>query len=657
MSHSHQHGSASHEDGEESAVHCHAHCHGDGHGHHAGAMLDAGRMGFSFVLLAVGIWLGAAGVGWFAPWWVRCVWYLVAFVPVGWSVIREAVESACQGDVFSEFMLMSVAAVGAFAIGEYPEAVAVMLFYCVGEALQDKAVARAQGNIRSLMTLCPDHANVVGEDGVVRRMDPAEVEVGSVVEVRPGERVPLDGQLLTGEALLDTAALTGESVPRLIPAGGEALAGMIASDATLRLRTTRPAADSAVSRVLRMVQDAQERKSPTERFIHRFARVYTPIVMGLAVLVAVVPWGVSLLPWGFTYSFATWFFRALIFLVISCPCALVISIPLSYFAGIGAASRLGILFKGGHCIDAAAQVDTVAFDKTGTLTTGQFSVREDLGLSEADLRLIAAMERDSLHPIARAVVDYVSVDTGDIALSDVRNIPGYGLSATCGGEAVLVGTPRLLEREGVEYPEDLDYAADTLVVLARGGRYVGHLLLADTEKDDALSAVGCLTAMGVRSAVLSGDSWELTNRLAQQLGIGTARGDLLPQQKVECVQDMQREGRHVAFVGDGINDAPVLAMSDVGMAMGGLGTDMAIETADVVIQGDQPSRVADALRISRFTRAIARQNIALAIGLKALIMLLGVVGLASMWAAVFADVGVALLCVLNATRVFSASRG
>ena len=627
------------------------------HGERSLSLKDAVCLGLSLVLLVAGLWMEAVGVGWFASGWVRCAWYLVAFVPVGLGVVREAVESAIHGDVFSEFMLMSMAAVGAFAIGEYPEAVAVMLFYCVGEALQDKAVSRARGSVRSLLALRPEFANVVGADGTVERMAPAEVSVGSVVEVRPGERVPIDGQLLTGDALLNTAALTGESVPRLILTGGEVLAGMIATDTTLRLRTLRPAAESAVSRVLRMVQEAQERKSPTERFIHRFARIYTPIVMGLAVLVVVVPWVVSLLPWGYAYSFATWFFRALIFLVISCPCALVISIPLTYFAGIGAASRLGILFKGGHSIDAAAQVDTVAFDKTGTLTTGRFTVREDIGLSEADLRLIAAMEADSSHPIAQAVVEYVAVERNDVVVEGLRHVPGYGLEGTWQGEAVLVGTPRLLEREGVEYPEELDYAVDTLVVLAKGGHYVGHLLLADTEKDDALVAIGYLTAMGVRSAVLSGDSWELTNRLAQQLGIGTARGDLLPQQKVECVQDLQAEGRRVAFVGDGINDAPVLAVSDVGVAMGGLGTDMAIETADVVIQGDQPSRVADILRISRFTRAIARQNIAVAIGLKALIMLLGVAGVASMWAAVFADVGVALLCVLNATRVLSAGRG
>lgn len=633
--------------------HEHHHEHGHEHGHGGIDALWTVRTGLSFALLASGLGLTATDTSWFQPWWVRCVWYLAAILPVGWSVVREAVESACHGDVFSEFTLMSVAAAGAFAIGEYPEAVAVMLFYCIGEALQEHAVERAHRSIQSLTALRPDRANVVAQDGTVSPEDPAQVAVGSIIEVRPGERVPLDGKLLSPPAALDTAALTGESVPRLIETGGEVMAGMMATDTTLRLQTLRPANDSAVSRILRMVEDAQESKSPTERFIHRFAHIYTPVVMGLAVLVVIVPWLLSLLPGGWDYSFNTWFARALIFLVISCPCALVISIPLTYFAGIGAAARRGILFKGGGCIDAAAQVDTVAFDKTGTLTTGRFSVRENIGLTEDDLHLLAAMEHDNPHPIAQAVADYVNTPSDDIPLSDVHHIAGYGLSADCAGETVLAGTTRLLEREGIPYPDHLDYTADTLVVLARGGRYAGHLLLADTQKDDAPEAVSCLTTLGVRTALLSGDAWELTRRLAERLGIETARGDLLPGQKVECIQDMQAQGQRVAFVGDGINDAPSLARSDIGMAMGGLGTDMAIETADVVIQGDRPSRVAEAIHISRRTRTIARQNIAIAISLKVLVMLLGALGLATMWAAVFADVGVALLCILNATRVFS----
>lgn len=599
-------------------------------------------------------WLPTDGL-WSGP--VRLLWYVVAFLPVGLSVMREAWEEAWRhGDWFSEFMLMSVAAVGAFCIGEYPEAVAVMLLYCVGEALQDRAADRVRHNVRALLAFRPDHARRVkrgeGEEAdSFEETKPEEVAVGTEIEVRAGERVPLDGLLLSPDAAFNTAALTGESLPRLIATGSEVLAGMIASDRTVRLRVTRPAAESAVSRILRMVEEAGERKAPTELFIRRFAHVYTPAVIALAVAVVVVPWVVSLLGvGGFTFVASEWVRRALVFLVISCPCALVISIPLGYFGGIGAASRRGILFKGGQGLDAMTELDTVVFDKTGTLTTGLFRVLKADGLPHEALAVVAAMESGSSHPIARAIMDYcgeqgVEPDGTAAATGEVHNEAGYGLS--CG--TWLVGTLRLLDRHNVGYPKQLLEEVNTQVAVAHEGRYVGRILLADTLRPDAREAITALR--GLHTEILSGDKQALTSDVGKQLGVERATGDLLPAQKVERIAALQREGRKVAFVGDGINDAPVLALSNVGFAMGGLGSDMAVETADVVIQTDQPSKVAEAVTIGRRTRRVVMQNIVMSIGVKVVVMLLGLVGVASLWMAVFADSGVALLAVLNATRV------
>lgn len=602
----------------------------------------------SLALLLAGIAMSAMEVSWFSNSWIRLLWYAIAWLPTGCGVLREAIEAARDGEVFNEFLLMSVASIGAFAIREYPEAVAVMTLYCIGEALQDRAVSRARSNIKSLIALRPDHAVIVRGDERAT-VSPADVKVGDIVEVKPGERVPIDGTLTNGAHAFDTAALTGESLPRVIDEGNEVLAGMIVIESPVRLKAIRPASESAVSRILAMVEDASERKAPTELFIHRFAKVYTPIVVGLAVLVVLLPWLYSAIDTSWNYDFTTWLHRALIFLVISCPCALVISIPLSYFAGIGAASRRGILFKGSNYLDAIAQVDTVVFDKTGTLTTGQFLVSQVSRLNDEQVSIVAAIEQVSPHPIARAIIDYR--EPAAVEVTDLKNIAGYGLSATVNRDKWLVGTTRLLQNEGVDYPAELNDIASTMVTVAVNSRFAGYIVLNDRAKDDAQRAIEELRAEHITTVMLSGDRQALTLQLANKLGIGTAHGDLLPQGKVEHIERLKQDGKRVAFVGDGINDAPVMAASDVGIAMGNLGSDMAIETADMVIQTDLPSRVADAVNIGKRTRSIVRQNISLAIIVKLLVMLLGLLGFANMWQAVFADVGVALICVINALRL------
>ena len=623
------------------ATHVHAHQHSEESTNWLKPVL-------SLALLTAGILMDALGVQFFRNTWARVAWYAIAWLPTGLGVLREAIHEAKDGELFSEFLLMTVASIGAFAIGEFPESVAVMALYCLGEALQDRAVNRARGNIQTLIAFRPDHAVII--DGDSRRtIDPTEVKVGDIVEVKAGERVPVDGTLTGEAAAFDTAALTGESIPRIIEHGDEVLAGMIASESTVRLKVVRPANESAVSRILKMVEEASERKAPSEQFIRRFARIYTPIVVALAVLVTLLPWVYSLVVPTFDYSLFQWLHRALVFLVISCPCALVISIPLSYFAGIGAASRRGILFKGSNYLDAIAQVNTVVFDKTGTLTTGRFAVSEVNGLTDEQVATVAAIEQDSPHPIANAITDYRQ--PAQTPVSHIKNIAGYGLSADVEGDRWLVGTPRLLEHEGVDYPASLKDVVGTIVAVAVRGQYAGHIVLNDLPREDAAKTISELQHHEVETVMLSGDKQTLTEHVAQELGIGTAYGDLLPQDKVTHIERLRQAGRQVAFVGDGINDAPVLAMSDVGIAMGALGSDMAVETADIVIQTDQPSRVAEAVTVGRRTRSIVGQNIAFAITVKVLVMILGVLGIATMWEAVFADVGVALLCVLNALRL------
>lgn len=615
------------------------------------------KVGLSFILLISGIIMNALELPFFREGYFSLIWYVVAYLPVGLPVMKEAWESMKDKDYFSEFTLMFVATLGAFYIGEYPEGVAVMLFYSVGELFQEKAVDKAKRNIGALLDVRPEEAAVV-RDGRVVIENPQNVKVGETIEIKTGGRVPLDGMMLNEVAAFNTAALTGESVPRSIRMGEEVLAGMIVTDKVIRIKVIRPFDKSALARILELVQNASERKAPAELFIRKFARVYTPIVIGLAVLIVLLPFIYSLITPQFLFTFNDWLYRALVFLVISCPCALVVSIPLGYFGGIGAASRLGILFKGGNYLDAVTKINTVVFDKTGTLTKGTFEVQFcncESGVSEEELiRMIASVESSSTHPIAKAVVNYA--ERRDIELSSVtdsKEYAGLGLEAAVNGIQVLAGNGRLLSKFQIEYPPELLSITDTIVICAIGNKYAGYLLLSDSLKEDARIAIQNLKALGIQNIqILSGDKQSIVSNFAEKLGISEAYGDLLPDGKVKHLEELrQHTENQVAFVGDGMNDAPVLALSNVGIAMGGLGSDAAIETADVVIQTDQPSKVAEAIKVGKLTRRIVWQNISLAFGVKLLVLILGAGGLATLWEAVFADVGVALIAIMNAVRI------
>ena len=615
------------------------------------------KVGLSFILLITGIIMNALELPFFREGYFSLIWYVVAYLPVGLPVMKEAWESIKDKDYFSEFTLMFVATLGAFYIGEYPEGVAVMLFYSVGELFQEKAVDKAKRNIGALLDVRPEEAAVVRDERVVIE-NPQNVKVGETIEIKTGGRVPLDGMMLNEVAAFNTAALTGESVPRSIRMGEEVLAGMIVTDKVIRIKVIRPFDKSALARILELVQNASERKAPAELFIRKFARVYTPIVIGLAVLIVLLPFIYSLITPQFLFTFNDWLYRALVFLVISCPCALVVSIPLGYFGGIGAASRLGILFKGGNYLDAVTKINTVVFDKTGTLTKGTFEVQScncESGVSEEELiRMIASVESSSTHPIAKAVVNYAG--RRDIELSSVtdsKEYAGLGLEAAVNGIQVLAGNGRLLSKFQIEYPPELLSITDTIVICAIGNKYAGYLLLSDSLKEDAKIAIQNLKALGIQNIqILSGDKQSIVSNFAEKLGISEAYGDLLPDGKVKHLEELrQHTENQVAFVGDGMNDAPVLALSNVGIAMGGLGSDAAIETADVVIQTDQPSKVAEAIKVGKLTRRIVWQNISLAFGVKLLVLILGAGGLATLWEAVFADVGVALIAIMNAVRI------
>lgn len=649
------------------SCHCHScNCTHEHHEHgHDGRSLWARfgeyfLMGTSALLLAAGLTLDFLDAFSAAPAALRPALYLAALLPVAVPVMGEAWEEMRRGDVFNEFTLMLLAAVGAVGIGEYPEAVAVMLFYAVGEHFQDRAADKARDDVRALVDLQPREvlaypAGAADDEAAARLMPPTEIEPGCVVALSVGDRVPLDGTLLgTAAASFDTSALTGESVPRTIEAGDAVSAGMLVADRAVRLRVTKRYEDSALARILRMVEEAAERKAPAELFIRRFARIYTPVVIALAALVAVVPplltaWlGIGAFAW------TDFIYRALVFLVVSCPCALVVSVPLSYFSGIGYASRRGILFKGGNYLDALARADAVVFDKTGTLTRGEFAVTEVVPSAGFDVSKIlaaaAAAESRSSHPLARAVV--AEAEARGIAhrhATDVEERAGRGLRAVVDGCTVLAGNRRLLEEEGIVLPDE---NAEKLceIVLAVDGRYAGRIVLSDAPRPEAAEAVGRLTALGIgRKVILSGDRTPVVEHLATDIGIGECHGDLLPEQKVEHLQKILDEGnsRCLVFVGDGINDAPSLALAHVGIAMGGAGSDAAVETADVVIESDNPAKVAEAIAVGRATRRLVRFNIALAIGFKAVVMLLGLFGLAPLWLAVLGDTGVALVCVLN----------
>ena len=610
----------------------------------------------SFVLLTTGIILGYSEVKWFTSKNRTLIWYLLAFLPVGLPVIYEAFHAVRQKDFFNEFSLMVIAAIGAFCIGEYPEAVAVMLFYTVGEILQHLAVDRASRNISRLLDVRPEQTDVLRGENYVR-IAPQKVKVGEWIEIKAGGRIPLDGILKEEYALFDTSTLTGESLPRIIYKGQEVLAGMIAQEQAIHIRVNRPYSQSALSRILALVKDASERKAPAELFIRRFARVYTPVVVLLALLIVLVPALVSLLFPSFHYIFSDWLYKGLVFLVISCPCALVISVPLGYFGGIGAASRAGILFKGGNYLDAITRINTIAFDKTGTLTTGCFEVTkiQTEGISPSDLlSLLLTVEQKSTHPIARAIVRYATKQNAIAAkTSAIHELAGHGIEAIANGKKILVGNIRLLTERNIPVPTKLSDSINTTIVCAINNQYAGHLHLSDTLKEDAAEAINRLRKLHITDiSLLSGDKQEIVNHYASRLGIGKAHGNLLPQDKAAYIEALnQQPGKSVAFVGDGMNDAPVLALSHVGIAMGGLGSDAAIESADVVIQNDHPSLVATAITIGRTTRTIIRQNIIGALGVKIAVLLAGALGFATLWGAVFADVGVTLLDIFNSLRI------
>ena len=636
-------------------AHTHTHAGDCGHTHD---QQGTGFLILSFLLLVGGVILRYLQL----PFWmipgVEVLWFLLAFLPVGFPVMVEVWKSIRQKDIFNEFSLMLLATIGAFCIGEYPEGVAVMLFYSVGERVQHRAVDRARRNIRRLLDVRPEK-DLVLRQGKELSVFPGEVEVGEMIMVKPGERIPLDGLLQEEYALFDTSALTGESLPRTINRGEEVLAGMIVSGQAIRLKVTKPYEQSALARILALVQDASERKAPAELFIRRFARIYTPVVFLLALSIMLLPALVAAFHPGFDYFFKDWAYRGLVFLVISCPCALVISVPLGYFGGIGAASRKGILFKGGNYLDAITHVNTVVFDKTGTLTTGHFqvfSMEADTVSSQRLLSILLTLEEKSTHPVAQAVTRYALQEgAGRIGVTHLQEYPGYGLEGVIEGKNVLVGNIRLLTDRGITVPAGISERVATVVVCAIAGKYAGHLLLSDTLKADAVEAIGRLKQLHIDNIqLLSGDKKEIVAIFAKTLGIRHARGGLLPEDKAAYLEKLNAEaGVSAAFVGDGMNDAPVLALSDVGIAMGGLGADAAIESADVVIQTDQPSKVATAISIGRATRRIVKQNIAGAIGVKSLILIAGACGFVTLWAAVFADVGVALLAVLNSVRILS----
>lgn len=631
------------------------HSQDDGHDHDHSVKKDESLLRFfapaifSFIIMILGLGLDYVfPQDWFEGW-RRLVWYLVAYIPVGLPVLKEALKSIIKGDVFSEFFLMGIATIGAFAIGEYPEGVAVMLFYSVGEVFQGMAVRKAKTNIKTLLDQRPDEVTIL-EGNVTRAIKAAKAKIGDIIQLKPGEKLGLDGELLSERASFNTSALTGESKPDSKEKGAVVLAGMVNLNTVSQVKVTTAYKDSKLSRILALVQNATAQKAPTELFIRKFAKIYTPIVVYLAI-------AICFLPYLFVqdYEFSDWLYRALIFLVISCPCGLVISIPLGYFGGIGAASNNGILFKGSNFLDSLAEIKEVVMDKTGTMTEGVFKVQEVHLQPEFEgtkiLDFVNALESKSTHPISTAVNDYVGEIDSEIVLENVVEIAGHGLKAQIEGKELLVGNFKLMDEFSIPYTLDTTNIVYTLVAIAYGGKFAGYLTIADSIKPDAQQTIDRLKSMGVGITMLSGDKSNVVRFVADQLSIPNSFGDLLPEDKVEKVKEIKAEKGTVAFVGDGVNDAPVVAISDVGIAMGGLGSDATIETADVVIQDDRPSKIPMAISIGKKTKQIVWQNIGFAFGIKVLVLILGALGLATMWAAVFADVGVALLAILNAIRI------
>lgn len=587
--------------------------------------------------------------------------FLIPYIIVGYKVIFKAVRNILNGKIFDENFLMAVASMGAFVVGDYPEAVAVMFFYQVGELFEDYAVGKSRKSIAQLMNIRPDYANLKTEKGV-EKVSPEQVKVGDIIVIRPGEKVPLDGIVVSGHSTVDTAALTGESLPRDVSEGNEILSGCINLSGLIEVRTEKEFGQSTVSRILELVENATSQKAKTENFITRFAAVYTPAVVGAAVILAVIPPLVIE-----DAAFSDWAYRALNFLVVSCPCALVISVPLGFFGGLGAASKIGVLVKGSNYLEAAAHAEYVVMDKTGTLTKGVFEVEkvqpadafkagEDAETRKKELlRLAAAAESNSSHPISlslrKAAEESFGFRTEDVQIKELTELAGHGVSAVIDGHKVLAGNHKLMDKEGLA-SESSDEAG-TVVYVAVDGAYAGYILIADQIKDDAGEAVSGLKGRGIITVMLTGDSRAAAESVGNKLGLDRVYSQLLPEDKVnkvcELLEEKSEKGK-LMFVGDGINDAPVLARADVGVAMGGLGSDAAIEAADIVIMDDRPSKLLDLMKISKKTLAIVKQNIVFALGIKLLVLVLSAVGLASMWAAVFADVGVSMIAIINSMR-------
>lgn len=637
----------------EDEQHLHNHSHESKEHHHDDHDHDHSTSKWILIFSLVVFFLGLIlqyiiKADWFlANDWIRLIWFLVAYTPVAYPVWVQAFELFAKKDFFNEFSLMGIATIGAFFIQEYPEGVAVMLFYTIGEMFQEAAVNKARGNIKALLDVRPNTANVF-RDGVFKEVHPEEVKIGETIQVRVGEKVPLDGTMKSDKGSFNTSALTGESKPSVYRKDEQVLAGMLNLENVIEMTTTKKFEDSSIAKILQMVQEASSRKAKTELFIRKFAKIYTPIVFFLAVALVFIP-----ALFVDDYNFKDWLYRGLIFLVVSCPCALVISVPLGYFGGIGAASRNGILFKGSNFLEQMSKVTTVVMDKTGTLTQGVFKVQEIESViidQNEFLAIVSAIESQSTHPIAKAIVSEYPTS---LKADNVEEIAGKGLKGHVNGKEVLIGNGKLLQHFGVTYPSTIDQIVESIVVVAIDNNYAGYITVADELKPDAKQAISDLRKLGVNHTVmLSGDKDSITQKVAKEIGLSNAYGGLLPEGKVEKMNELKKDPNQViAFVGDGINDAPVLALSDVGIAMGGLGSDAAIETADVVIQTDQPHKIATAIKIGRETRKIVIQNIVLALVVKGIVMILGAGGLSNMWEAVFADVGVALLAILNSVRI------
>lgn len=600
------------------------------------------------ILIALALFLIAMVIK-FENEWINNGIFIVSYIIVGFEILRKAVRSIFRGKVFDENFLMSIATLGAFAIGEFPEAVAVMLFYQVGELFQDYAVDKSRKSIASLMDIRPDYANII-RDGKEEKVDPSEVNIGDTIIIKPGEKVPLDGVAIDGKTTLDTKALTGESVPRGVEVGDQVLSGCINLNGVIKVKVTKEYGESTVSKILDLVENASSKKAKSENFITKFAAYYTPIVVIIAIILAIVP---PLIIEG--ANFQDWLYRALSFLVVSCPCALVISIPLSFFGGIGGASKMGVLVKGSNYLEALSNAEIMVFDKTGTLTEGVFEVQnvESIGISKEELLKIAAYaEYYSNHLISKSIKKAYNKEIDEKEIIDSKEISGKGIEAKIGNQDVLAGNEKLMNEKGIEYTKCTHVGS--VVYVAIDGKYVGHIVIADKIKEDAKRTIEELRKNNIKETVmLTGDRKNIGEAVAKELGIDKVYAELLPDGKVEKVEELLKtklpKGK-LAFVGDGINDAPVLAMADIGIAMGGLGADSAIEAADIVIMTDQPSKIISAIKLSKKTMRIVRENIIFAIAIKILVLVLTAVGLSSMWQAVFADVGVSIIAILNALR-------